>query len=499
VFLLAGWLMSLGLALIVFPQWQRAERLPFPLLTVSQALVEEPEEGRSFAAIFRSRPFWVATGLVFVLHLLAGLKVYYPESVPAIPLNFSLKTLFTEEPFVHVPWWIFQNRIYFIFIGAAFFMPNRTSFSIWLFVLAYAVYEVAGKAYFPPYHEGTVADHRTGAMVAVTAFVLWLGRAQWRRAFGALFRRAETDDDRRDRTAAACFLAGCAGMFAWMLWIGVEWYWALFFVAFAFVAALLIARLVAETGMPYIRIDIGASMTFLKAMPVTWFQPLTIWFAHVMFGLFTSASRVSLATMGTHALGMDEKAGARQQSRLLWVFLAILCLGVPVAGWSTLQACYHYTTSLDGVNTPLSPGGTGFLDPAGTDIVRQKNILDRGGAAPLVTPAYGKLGQIGFGAGLAAALSAACLYMPNWPIHPIGLLIVGSVYANLAWFSVFLGWLVKVLVVRYGGSRLYRQAKPFFIGLIAGEVFAAVFWFLVPAVIILAGGRTYYKVSVVPQ
>ena len=37
------------------------------------------------------------------------------------------------------------------------------------------------------------------------------------------------------------------------------------------------------------------------------------------------------------------------------------------------------------------------------------------------------------------------------------------------WLPVFMAWLIKALVLRYGGLRGYRAALPFFIGLVLGE------------------------------
>jgi hypothetical protein len=87
--------------------------------------------------------------------------------------------------------------------------------------------------------------------------------------------------------------------------------------------------------------------------------------------------------------------------------------------------------------------------------------------------------------------------MPRWPLHPIGILMVFTFYGNEAWVGVFLGWLFKVLLVRYGGSRLYRSAKPFFIGLIVGEVFAAAFWCIVPTLYVVCG-KPYTAIHVQP-
>ena len=49
-------------------------------------------------------------------------------------------------------------------------------------------------------------------------------------------------------------------------------------------------------------------------------------------------------------------------------------------------------------------------------------------------------------------------------------------------FPFVLGWLVKVLVVRYGGLHLYRPTAQAAIGLIVGHVLNAACWSVITAV-----------------
>ena len=50
---------------------------------------------------------------------------------------------------------------------------------------------------------------------------------------------------------------------------------------------------------------------------------------------------------------------------------------------------------------------------------------------------------------------------------------------NWVWFSIALGWLLKLVVMRYGGVVLYRALRPFFLDLILGQISCAGFWMLV--------------------
>ena len=40
---------------------------------------------------------------------------------------------------------------------------------------------------------------------------------------------------------------------------------------------------------------------------------------------------------------------------------------------------------------------------------------------------------------------------------------------KMAW-SFLIGWVIKIVVTRYGGARLYKRLKPLMIGLIVGDV-----------------------------
>ena len=480
-FLAASWLMVMGLSLIVLPQWRRNERLPFPLLTVHQSLIEDPAEGRCFAPLFRSKGFWVAAGAVFAVHLLGGLNVYYPESVPAIPVSWNVNRLFTEGAWRNLPGWIGAAQIYFIFVGVAFFMPSRVCFSVWFFVLFYAGYRALGKSYFEPFDDWNLfASQRTGAMVAMTAIIVFLGRRHWARVFAALLRGAATDEDRSHRRAAALFLLGCAGMWAWLVWVGVQAGWALFYVAFGFMVTLLITRIVAETGIPFVRVDCKYQTSFIKLVPVKFLGPVTLYMSAVMAILWPLASRVSAGPMATHALSLDERASPARRSWLAVGFAVLLIAGLVVCGGSVLYGTYHHAATLDGAGQPVNSWGCDRLEGAHADLLAFSD--GRAIAAPFNNPTH-----IVLGAALAAGLYAGCLASPSWPLHPIGLLMSNTWYGNRAWASMLVGWVVKGLIVRYGGARLYRAARCVFLGLIMGEVFAGVFWALDPAVRVLFG------------
>jgi hypothetical protein len=84
-----------------------------------------------------------------------------------------------------------------------------------------------------------------------------------------------------------------------------------------------------------------------------------------------------------------------------------------------------------------------------------------------------------------------------WPVHPIGYLMIATFPGAVLWFSIFLGWIVKVLAVRYGGAKFYVAARPFMLGLIVGESIAAGFW-LVLGIVLSSLGLPYRTVMIMP-
>jgi hypothetical protein len=88
-------------------------------------------------------------------------------------------------------------------------------------------------------------------------------------------------------------------------------------------------------------------------------------------------------------------------------------------------------------------------------------------------------GHFTVGALLAVGLMVGRVMTSAWPFHPIGLVLMGSGPMRTLWFSIFIGWGIKRLLLRYGGAGAFRRARPFFIGLIMGEIVAAGAWMLI--------------------
>lgn len=484
------WLMLIALSVIVFPYWREVERQPFPLLDVQTALIER-DQGGILPDIFRNRLFWIGFAVVFGLHLLSGLHQYFPTRCPEISLKLDLTQAFADHPLRYLPHYIKFNQVHFLFLGIAFFMPNRVGFSIWFLQIVYAVFIMTKSAYLPPYDGQMIVYQRTGAWIALPIGLLWLGRRHWAAMIRNLFHPARTDEQRRDKIALIALITGMLGVLAWLLWVRVPFWWALLLVALLFLFALGMARIVAETGIPLMAPDTHYIVNLANMVPVTWRTAAGMYFSGIVAIIAGHLNRVCATVMGCHAIGLDRKATPRRQLHIGGLLFAVLAASIVIGGAIQLVMSYNFPGSIDGRSSPLGYGGPwyfrGFAEPL------LKNFVN----GRVVEYSFNEGFHLLFGAGLTAFLHGMCQFSAKWPLHPVALLFTGNWYAHRVWFSVFIGWLIKVLVLRLGGAKLFRSWKNVFLGLIIGETCAVILWCAV-AGILAATGQDYQVVSILP-
>jgi hypothetical protein len=84
-------------------------------------------------------------------------------------------------------------------------------------------------------------------------------------------------------------------------------------------------------------------------------------------------------------------------------------------------------------------------------------------------------------AGSAAAIVVllSILRSKFWwfPLHPLGYCI--GPWMMWYWCPTLIAWCIKLLILRYGGLRIYRKAVPFFLGLVLGDYVLGAIWSLI--------------------
>ena len=94
----------------------------------------------------------------------------------------------------------------------------------------------------------------------------------------------------------------------------------------------------------------------------------------------------------------------------------------------------------------------------------------------------------GAGMGIALALSLLRSRFAWFPFHPLGYAVANSWGLTQIWLPIMIGSILKGIVMRYGGLRLYRSAAPFALGVILGDMLVGAAWTLVG---IARGFRAY--------
>ena len=490
VFIAAMLAMLVAMGRLVVDQWVDNERLPFPLVQVQMALVEEPAPGRSLNAMLSNRAMWIGLLSIFAIHSLTGLKAYFPRYVPSVPLGYNFAAIFAEAPWSYLDTKVKQASISFMIVGAAFFIRSRVSFSLWATYLLVVLARVIQQVLYGEAPDTGSADQHLGASVVFIAGIIWLSRRYWAQVIQNAFGRS---DDSRYRFSFWTVVVSAAVMIGWLTVVGVHWWMAAGVVLFIAMAHLVVSRVLAETGLPFFRSGIAVSQVY-NNLPVRWFGGKDILFAGVFSILGPLTTRDGVMCQSMHGLAVTKQAGVEpgEHGRLGAAVAWALLLGTIVAASSTLYCQYSYDTP-----TSVTPASAGSASPQRNyfgayyvprrDMANAVKAFDAGRFPPQPTST---VLHVGIGMTITALLQFASLRWAAWPFLPVGYVATYGAFLANAWFSVFFGWLAKVLIVRFGGGRLFERAKPFFLGLIIGEALAAAFWLIINAIVVLNGGPT---------
>jgi hypothetical protein len=165
------------------------------------------------------------------------------------------------------------------------------------------------------------------------------------------------------------------------------------------------------------------------------------------------------------AMKMGQSANTATR-RLLIALLVAAVLGALAAFWANLHIYYEY-----GAATAKSRPWITSVGQAPFRALRSWMDNPR-----LPNTTY--VGGMGLGLFMVAALGVARQRLAGWPFHPLGYAVANTNSMDYMWMPFFVAWLIKAIILRYGGMRLYRAAIPFFLGLILGDYVVPTLWAL---------------------
>lgn len=469
----------MALTVLVHRQWTRHEQLRYPLASIAGALIDQGD-GRPGGVLFRNRLFWWGFVFVFGFQLLRYVQAWYPAQLPKLPVEYGLdwgqllpiiSADRSNAGFFLIGW----MPICFLIVGMAFFVPTDVSLSMGLTaplgtLLGIQYYLATGD----PVSSSDLEFFRAGGFMAFGLILAYTGRTY----YFPLLRKAVLPGgggrgaDPGGVFAARVFLAGGLGLVITLAQMGMGWLVAVVAVGFALLIFLVVTRLVCETGIPAI-----AGAWSLPKVAVGLFGPAALGatplvFMSLLSGVIVASSSTQLAMpyLATGLRVLDDREISLKRFLPAAKVAFLLALGL---GFVTILVVTY--THGEG---KMTVDGKAGIDLAVHEILNLKDTgrLDASAAAH----GLGKLRLIrpdGRAAGLVfsglLAVLATCLLrfrFAKWPLHPLFFVMLGAWNSRSLWFSFLLGWLIKTLVIKFGGGCGYRSLKPLFIGFILGDV-----------------------------
>lgn len=465
-FLLTLFFVMLCINTVLTRQWIHHERLSFPLVTIPLELTSAGKSTSHFPDIFRRRMFWFGVAIPLILKGLHTIRIFFPV-VPAMPLSHLI---IWNQPSSR-PWsglgsleWNFT----FWLTGIAFIVPTDISLSCWVFHAITRVENVIAVAWKG--HSGPPSVYSPifpalfyqgmGALFGLFLIAIWTGRAHWIRTIRAAIRGGNTSPE----CHRFFVIAGTIGFIllcGWCMAAGMSPVTAFMFMSLFLLIAFVLARVRVETGLGILMspLLVSESLYTFRGTAAFRVEELTA-IASLRWSYFAKG------TMGVmpcqlegfklaDTLSMDKKrlGAAMYAGIFITLFLSI---------YLTLTLFY------DKGFTELPIGDRSRFYIASQVYWAYQNL-----AVYLTNPGSTDVGGVtAIMTGLVVCLTLAALRFRLlwWHLHPVGYMAANSWGMHIYWSPFFTGWLIKTIMLRYGGLKYYRNALPVFIGLIVGDI-----------------------------
>jgi hypothetical protein len=498
--LLAWCLMALGLylmmtaiSIVLRKRWMDAERLQFPLAQIPLTVMGDDEKPSWNSSFFRQPMLWVGIAIPLFFHTMNGLHLYFP-SIPAIKLTeLRLETLVAGSQIVDPPFERLKEvtiNFYWSIIGISYLLRSEVSLSVWVFewfyIIEMVLFDAVGigrglHAWSPLHTFGSDLSSRyqkVGGMILAAVFFFWASRTEIREmistAFGSHHRKG-TDSTIPWWTMWA-FLLGLTIYVSWIAATGMKIIAGIIMLFSFLVVGVVTARVVAATGLLWVY-DYYVHMHGLaKVMGTARLDPHT--FTNVGFVSFAALNhRANLMPMQLDSMKIAQQRGIQQKH-----FLLGMALGIPLAMFVGLVMVLWmaYTFGAATLEEHMFKGGGNWLFGRVGGFQMHRVFTD-----------WTVVGIMGAGAGFMSFLFWMHRNFLWWGINPLGFILGNTVASGQMWFSVFLGWLIKSLVLRFGQADGYNRLKSTALGMVIGEFVCVGIWLAIDALAGMTGHKVF--------
>ncbi len=466
------------LSSILRRRWVEDDKLLFPMTTVPLQMAEERH------GLWRSRMMWAGFCVAGVFELFATLHGFFP-AVPVIPLYFDLGPLIDQYP----PWNAIRWKgvgLWPAVISLCYLMPLDLAFSLWFFNLLWKTELIVSShlAWTTDTASGFpyIDMQSLGGFIALLVSIVWLDRRYLlrvgRRTLGLpVSGLDESKEPLSYRWAVVGFAVGIAFICYTFGRAGMTSLTSLSWIANLLLIGVVLTRVRAQLGPPHFE-QVGMGPT--QFLPVLFGSNAIgpkglgmLWLSYPFTRHHTENPQPW--TLETYKLA---DSGRMELRRLPWVLVFATALAIVSLFWASLQVLYHI-------------GSVTTSDAFSSHYERRIPVqLDSMLANPSSGPNWALLIAVGVGLAGTAILMVLKMSFYAWPLHPVALPIASAWVMDSALPAVFIAWLVKTMLVHYGGLRLYRQTLPFALGMIIGSAvigcartsFAVIFGVEMPAI-----------------
>lgn len=474
VFFAAFYFAMVAIMVILRKQWIDNERLIYPIIRAPLDMIGE-QRGGLLSSFFKNPLMWLGFAVASIVTSSIGLHEYY-DFIPSLNVLYPGITLPMLRDAIQL-----RFMISFPVLGFAYLINQDVAFGLWfLDVLAKClngVFNTVGvylRLRINHYggSSGIFSSTAIGAMLTLVLYGAWVARGHLKDVVRKAFTRAPDVDDSGEilsyRNAVLGLLLSAAVMLLWLSAAGLPLWAGVLFLFIAFVIFIAITRIVVEGGMAACRAPLIAPNFMLYAVgtPALGAQGVTA--LGYTYG-WSSDIRTFLMASIANGLKLLDDTRFRGSKRLVFgCVFASLAVSLAASFGLMLKLAYD----VGGVNIH----GWFCL---GANLL-PFNLVSTVVSRP-IDLTWGMWMNMGFGASAMGLLTFLRYKYLWWPLHPLGLTVAGSRVMDWTWFSIFLAWLVKIGVLHYGGPRMFRALRPFFLGLVLGQFVSVGAWTVIDA------------------
>lgn len=502
--ILTVWLALIAISPMLHKQWADHEHLPYPVANFTIALL--PGSNGGLPAIMRQRMFWIAGGIVFAIHFNNFLCQWYPDQLIPFKTNINLvpmaKLVTTFQRGGGAA--MLSPTIYFTVVGLSYFLATDVVLScgvgpiLWAFVCGiFTTYGISltsnidGVGYLGLTPRSML---NFGAYFGMFGMIMYLGRRYYSSALKrALFIASGDAVEPHVIIGLRIFLVLVPVLFLQMIMAGLAWPLAVIYIGVLFMFFVMISRVMAETGMFYIQ-------PYFVPSGVAWalFGTGALGTGQLMILLMLSLTlvvdpRETLLPFISGSLKVSDDQKLKLGKTLVYCSLAMV-LGMSIALPTTLYLQYrHGVQWADSWASKVVPRMPFDNVAAAHEKLSLQDLRESAATYSSVErirharPEPVAMIAVASGLALVLLFSLARLRFSWWPLHPVLFLTWATEPQRRMAGAFFIGWLVKVMVSKYGGAKSYQALKPLMFGLVAGEILGAV----VPSIV----GAIYYAIT----